>query len=281
MKPRQRFTTTFRPLEHTMGPGFEVLSELIDNGHLDSAISLELLRQREHWAITLPIGAFVNDFRPGIVSFEQDNAKFEEILAKIRASFGYRPWRMNRSIIEREGQRFYHQKMIDLVRRHAEQPAFLDAIHTFLQAVGQNPKAIIGETNRRPFVPPDQRVAVFGHNARGPAWTPEEDQILRQWFGIRTVGADAGHHAKLTETEWAIVLERLGNRRTRGSIRQRISTLNQATLARYCVNGYVPRDRVRAYMQEALGEQPRYPRITVAVARRASRPRTEDTSAPR
>ena len=268
MKLRLLFNVSFNPLDYAQGPDFEALSDLHQRGLLEIPLKLQVLRRRSAWAITLPIGAYVNDFRTGIVSYEQDHARFEEILRQIRASFGYRPWQTKRALITRENQLFYHEKMIDIVRKHVEQPAFFNAVFAYLQAIKRDPSLVKGKDPDR-FVPLERRPVVNGHRARGPGWTPEEDQILRQWFGIRTVGANAGHHAKLTEAEWQRVLELLGGRRTRGSIRQRISTLNLETLKRFCVNGFVPRDRVREYMELALGEQPRYPRVSVALRRTA------------
>ena len=255
------FVCAFSPFLYASPEDAAVLRPFWVENRLDETLTLNALRRHKNWAIELPIGTFVNELRPGVASFEEDYAAREAAMEHARKVFNYQQLRRERAFIRFEGALYYHQNAIGLLRRHVEHPAFLNAVHAFLRAAQLDLTLIKGPPkHRRPFIPLTQRVEVFGHTARGPAWTPEEDQVLRQWFGKRTVGDLAGQHTALTSDEWQRVFDALGQRRSKASIRQRINGLNNILRRSMCVEGYVPRDRLREYMDLALGEKPRRPR---------------------
>lgn len=256
------FRFSFTPLLFLDAGSVVELASTLSTQCVPNEFNLLAIRRRQYWSVTLPMGAFANDFRPGVASYISEAAALKTTLERVRAEYSYQQVRPDRTIVTHDGETYYHQHLIGLLRHHVKPGGFFQALHTFLGQAQENPALIRPRGSQSPFVPFEQRTRIGKRFARGPAWSPEEDTVLRQWFGIRTTGPDAGHHAQLSRDEWAKVLEQLQGRRTESSVRQRIHILNQATMLKFIVNGYVPRDRVRAYMQEALGEAPRYPRVS-------------------
>lgn len=269
---KYQHTFPFNPLLYTQGEDREHLVAVFEDQKVKVPMDLRALRRGKCWAVQLPTGVFLNEYRVGVADFSDDLQARDSLLARIRESYGYQQYRTARSLITKDGVLYYHQNLINLIAKHADVPSFFRALDVFLRHAQQNPELIKGKREPRPFMPPEERMRVLGHRARGPAWSPAEDQILRQWFGKRTVGADAGMHVKLTDEEWTRVLELLGGRRTQDSVRGRISVLNKQLARELAVNGYVPRDRMREYMSRVLGERPWRPRIEPR-SRRPRRPR--------
>jgi hypothetical protein len=89
---------------------------------------------------------------------------------------------------------------------------------------------------------------------RGPTWTEFEDYVVRKWFSRHTAGPHIGKHAKLTDAQWASVLEELKGQRRKTDVLRRIKLLNQRLRMSLTVNGYVTRTNVMRYKCEALGE---------------------------
>lgn len=271
--PTLNYECFFTPIEYVQGDDLERLFTLFNEQKINGQFKLRARRRREYWSIQLPTGTFLDEFRPGVADYAADVAARDALIQIIRASYGVRQFRNDRAIVEVEGTLLYHQELISLFAKHAEQPAFFKAVAAFLKAAAAKPELIKGRASRgREFVPPEERGRTLGQVRRGPGWTPEEDQVLRQWFGVRTVGDLAGQHAKLTPDEWDRVLSALGGRRTPASVRKRISILNAQLAREMSVNGVVPRDRIREYMARVLGERPWRPR-TEAAAPRSRAPR--------
>jgi hypothetical protein len=258
---RVHFTVMFQPLNFVKDEDLSNLKEMFASQRVVVPMSLKVLQRRNDFAVALTPGIFANNFNDFESTYATDAAQRDAIIAKIKETYPFRAWRPGRAIIERDGQLYYHRDFVALLREHAPHPAFFQALYAFLNAARADSALIKGPRRPRTVLPPAQRVRVAGRLTRGLGWTPNEDQVLRQWFGIRTVGDHAGHHAPLTEAEWARVLELLGDMRTRRSILQRITVLNLAVKREFSVDGYIPRARVREYMARALGERPRFPRL--------------------
>jgi hypothetical protein len=218
------------------------------------------------WSATLPIGIFIGDFRPNAVSFETHVHRRDELVEQAVREDEHRraPVRRHQRVVERDGQLFYHLELLRFLRTRLDLPYFVDALYRFLLDAVKDPTLIIPKRPRAPFVPPEKRKEHFGlkntTSCRGPAWTPQEDAVLRRWFGRRLIGEKAGEHTMLSDSEWERVLrDELQGRRTKASVRGRLVVLNKVLLQEFLVGGYVPRDRVRDYMDRVLGEQPRLP----------------------
>lgn len=269
-----RHTFPFNPLLYARGEDLQYLQRVFEEQKVSNSFELQALRRRNFWAIQLPTGTFLGEFRPGMADFSADMMAREATLKAIREEYGFRQHDPRRAIVEHHGVLYYHQSLIELLRRRHENPAFLNAVSAFLRAAQQHPELIKGPPPaRRAYIPPEQRLTVLGHYARGPEWSPVEDQGLRQWFGKRTVGPHAGQHAKLTEDEWTRVRELFDGRRTVASIRRRISVLNAQLQREMMVNGFIPRDRIREYMDRVLGERPWFPRVNYVRAKRIKKKR--------
>lgn len=255
-------------LNYTHASERDYLADLLREQGVDPVFSLLALQRRQFWATTLPTGAFLNEFRVSHVDYMQNIHARDALVAEARRNLGLGV-RAGRTVIEHEGNLYYHQHVIDVLRRVAPEPAFLQALHNFFVAVKTQPALIKGPRVRRPYVPLERRARVAGHLARGPAWRPEEDLVLRQWFAQRAYGPDAGKHVKLTEEQWAIVLKNLEGRRTKGSVLARIVVLNHQLKRELSVDGFIPRNRYREYFSRVLGENPRSPRTSPLRRRRA------------
>jgi hypothetical protein len=221
--------------------------------------ALQAHRRRGAWSLTLPIGVFDNDYRPDACTQAAHVAARERVYAAAcAATFAkQRPFRAAYDVLEHDGALYYHPEAMRVYANHVEHPAFLRAAYLFLEAAERNP-ALIVKPPEKPFVPIEKRAEVFGKTVRGPDWTSEEDAVLRRWFGMRTVGDQAGHHVKLTPEEWARVLVDLP-RRNKNSVRNRLVELNRALQREFMRDGFVSRDRLREYMARVLGERPRVP----------------------
>lgn len=271
-KHRLQYCAAFNPLEYLEGEQRRNLQQLLMTQGVTTPLHLPFLRRKSDWAVALLPSVFNSDFRQFTDNTMNDLAARDAILAEIKDIYPFRSWQPGRRIIHRDGLFFYHHEYIRLLRQHAPQPAFFVALVSFLNTAKTQPSLIQGSKQRPQAKPPEERPLVNGRRGRGLGWLPEEDQVLRQWFGIRTVGDHAGHHASLTDAEWARLLELLGGMRTRRSVMQRIGVLNRALKREFSVDGYIPRDRVREYMGRVLGERPRFPWIAPTTRARSRRP---------
>lgn len=263
-----RYTFNFDPLNHARPEDRDYLSELFEIQQISSPFKLVALRRRQFWAVTLPIGVFQNEFREGFADYSANIAARGRMLAQARTDFGIRiP--AGRVTIENGGDLFYHQHVIDVFRRVAPDPAFFNALHAFLTLAKAQPALIKGVSKKRPFVPLEKRTRRAVGLARGPAWSTAEDLVLRQWFGRRTYGDQAGKHVALSDAEWQGVLDRLDQRRSKGSVRARLVVLNHQLKRELTVDGYIPRARYEEYYSRVLGENPRAPRVAPPRRRRA------------
>lgn len=243
------------------------MEQLHRNG-ISSVLTLQALRRRGSWAITLPFGIFQGELRPDLASHV---AEVEARTAAIATLSPFLPRYLPpaRRMFVWSGDFYFPTPVVGALRHVVPQPALVRALHAFLEAAAGDPTLVKGPRRRRPFVPLEARaVAHHGGVVRGPSWRPEEDMTLRQWFGPRAHGAAAGRHVALTEAEWSAVLARLEGRRTRSAVRARIAVLNVALKRELSVDGYVPRDRHKEYYARVLGENPRRPRLSPLRRRR-------------
>lgn len=261
---------TLNPFAYLASDDVDYLSNLLSNQGVPSLFTLVAHRRRNAWGTTVPPGVFDNVFKDNAVTWEQHIASRDRItkLACQDLPKGHRAFAPRYDVLPFEGALYYHPEALRVYARHVEHPAFLRALYRFLEAAEKQPSLIVPPRGERPFVPLAERAAVFGHSARGPDWSADEDAVLRQWFGQRTVGEHAGHHVRLTDAEWAIVLERLP-RRNKNSVRGRIIELNRRLQAEFFRDGFVGKHRLREYMGRVLGERPRIP---VRPTRRRPRP---------
>ncbi len=264
------FTFTFQPLNHLRIDDLEPFQDLLEAQRGSTEFTLSALRRRMYWAVSLPLGVFAGDYRPSRTEFFDELAARNQLIERAAQDFNLRVPN-GRGIIERGGVLYYHQHLIAILRRVHPEPAFFNALHVFLEAAQRNPTLIKGKKRERTPLPPTARPRINGRLARGLAWLPHEDLVLRQWFGPRVYGPDAGKHVALSDAEWDMVLEALGRQRTRGSVLARIIVLNQELRRELTVDGYIPKQRYAEYYQRVLGENPRPPRV--APARRTRAPR--------
>lgn len=268
-----RYRIEFNPLVYATPPDAEALRQAFNLRDVVPTFEITLLRQpyrsprgiveRERqvvWATEVPPGAFLCEFggtaHPPM--FEQLCALAEA--EKKRVGAARRLLNARRDYLERDGVLFCRRVALEIITPQLSCAAFVNAMVAFLRAAERDPTLVTGAPRpRRLHRTVEERREHFGDDVRGPTWTAEEDAVLRQWFGVRTVGEHAGHHAKLEDHEWARVLELLGGMRSKNAVKNRLTVLNNQLRDRMLVNGYVPRDRLREYMQQAVGESPRRP----------------------
>ena len=269
----------FTPLLHLPSSEAAVLEGVFKDQSVEPTFRLHALRRLDAWATTLPVGVFANDFRPFCVPPAAQVAWFDGKFTEARSASRTRrkPLRDPHRLLMRGNHTFFHLEALRFLRPQVEMPYFLDAIYRFMLDATNDTSLIIPKKPRRPYVPPERRKDVFGLKGmmcRGPGWTAEEDAVLRRWFGQRTTGPSAGHHEALTEEQWVRVLEgELQGRRSKQSVRNRFVTLNQKLADRFLVDGFIPRDSIRLYMAEAIGECPRIPPVHRPRPRKPHKPR--------
>lgn len=269
----------FSPTAHLKEPDLSRLVGTLSLQGVSSVFPLHAWRRRGAWATTLPLGVFINDFRPDVTTQLAHDAARGAIYASYRAvalahDVSPRPHDPSYGAVVVDGQTFYHVEAIRFLRSQVADPAFLTALYFFLLDAAKTPALIAPPRPRAPYVPHAQRKQVHNltHAAtcRGPGWTPEEDAVLRRWFGMHTYGEHAGRHANISPAGWQRVLDvELGGRRTQASVQARFVQLNNQLLQAFAVDGYVPITQVAAYMQQAVGIRPRLPPIRPRRAPRA------------
>lgn len=230
--------------------------------------NLNALQQKNRWAFEVPRGTFVNLY-DGTVDADADRAARDAVIARMA-----RRWFRLRDIVERDGVTYYKRDVLARIRDHVTddaQRAMLSALLHCMDAAERDRTIVKGKPERT-GLSPDQRQQMFGHNrARGIAWTPQEDAVLRRWFGIRTFGEHQGKHMPLTPEQWNMVLdEDLRGVRSKNSVQQRLSALNHQLLNELLARQHLhyglkkgPKALRRAfvpeYMRRVLGERPRKP----------------------
>jgi len=266
---RRFYSFAFSPLAYLQGSELSRLSARFLELGLPSVVPLHGWWRRGAWAVTLPVGVFSNDFRPGAVTQEEHVSARSVLYTQHRDmarenNLAPRPHDPNLKAATHEGMTFYHLEVIRFLRTQVADPAFLNALYTFLLDAAKDRTLITPKRPRAPFVPHALRKQVHqlthANSCRGPGWTPEEDAVLHRWFGMHTSGEHAGRHASLTVAAWQRVLDvELSGRRTRQSVQNRFVLLNELLLKEFLVDGYVPITRVQEYMSRAVGERPRLP----------------------
>jgi hypothetical protein len=254
--PQLRYEFIFHPLGVVDGFEYELLSSFLNEQSVVPAFKLRALRRRERWAIELPPGAFTGRLEPGATSPSEDAAARERILQLIKEKTGSYNLDRSRDIISKDGHTYYRRKAIEQFRIYIRPNSLFVAALTFLQKAEEDPTLIRGA---KPIqgTPLKDRPIVNSRRARGPAWSAQDDYVLRKWFGT---WHDGKHH-KLTEAQWNTVLEELKGFRSKESVKRRLGELNTALKRSLMVDGYIHRDAVKAYLDGFLGERAVVPRF--------------------
>ncbi len=216
-----------------------------------------MLRGRNRWLTALPPCVFKPDLTALQATAEQGaveaalNVRRESILGTFKPL---------KETTVRGGRGFYSTLFLRELGPFLALPATAAAFAEFLDAINEG-HVQVGKAPQ-PERPPSQ--ARQGWARR---WSPQEDAVIRSWFGLRAFGEHEGRHAPLTDREWSVVLDQhLNGKRTKRQVKVRISTLNRELRVSLLVDGFLPRDKVREFQDRALGEQrirvPRFrPRI--------------------
>lgn len=253
--PYGTYMYAFNPLTYAGEDDVIYLSNLLVNQGVLARFALTAHRRRGAWSSTLPVGTFDNNFRENACTWDQHAASRDRITTLAAADLPrrQRPIARNQDVLEVGGALFYHPEALRVYAAHVDHGAFLRALARFLEAADVKPALIVPPQPRRPYVERGERGPV-----RGPAWTPDEDGVIRRWFGPRSVGPHAGRHTSLTDAEWEKVLSDLPRRNKKG-VHDRIVVLNRQLQHEFFRDGFVARDRLPQYMARVLGERPRIP----------------------
>lgn len=260
ISPTLLYEFVFEPLNWVSGTERARLQHMLltQRNGMEVFPGTKALRRRETWALELPLGSFVGNFDPAIATPKDDLAHRLEVTEAAKndfGSYGFDRWRH----VFRKNDVWYYKKAALLAFRGAAFPneIFAAAFH-FLLAAEKDPTLIKGPPPRR-CTPVAERPLINGRRARGPAWTSYEDTLLRNWFG-RKEGPKGLRHAPLTEPQWVMLLDRLEGLRTRQAVLDRLRLLNAALKRTMMVDGYIPQDRLQAFMNLCLGEKTYMPR---------------------
>ena len=257
-KHHLHFTYDFKPTEWTDAAGYaHIVTMLNACGSPHVFKGLHAWQARHQWRLEMPIGLFTGNYTPGAVNLTDELAARDALAAKIRPK-RYRPTDM----VMHEGVLYYRKPVIQRLGGYAESPVMFNALLAFWDAAEKNRGLIKPPPPKAPRLMPWERKQRDGAVWRGPAWTPEEDTVLRQWFGRRTVGPEAGRHAYLTPDQWNVVLDALGRRRSQASVRQRLVVLNDRLRQefvdrKYISGGFISKKHNEDWLDRVLGERPR------------------------
>jgi len=207
-------------------------------------LDVPVIKGRNRWLISLPAVVL----QPGAAALpwpaEQDVVAVA--LRERRKEFlhAFKPLKEH---TWREQRGFYSATFLDEVGPLLGLPAVASAFAAYIRAAKDTPSIVV----KNPSKMLQARPPGFG---QGYTWLPWEDLVLRSWFGKRTTGPHAGKRAKLTESEWEIVLQNLKGRRTKAQVKSRLTTLNRRLRISLLVEGFLPRRNVEKYQDEALSE---------------------------
>jgi hypothetical protein len=216
-----------------------------------------MLRGRGRWLTALPPCVFRPDLTVFPSGIERDLVRVA-LAVRREARLGF--FKPSKEITVREGRGFYSTSFLREMGPLLALPATVAAFASFLHAVNEG-RVQVGKT------PQAERPPSQARQGWARRWLPQEDAVIRSWFGLRAFGEHEGRHAPLTDREWSIVLQdHLHGRRTKKQVKVRISALNRELRVSLLVDGFLPRDKVREFQDRALGEQrirvPRFrPRI--------------------
>jgi hypothetical protein len=251
MNPRSEFPIIFEPLVFLTGQERAWLEgQLLEQRGPDGVVWVDtpVLRCREYWAISMPLGTFAGSYA-ALPSPEEERAACVNLVAlAVRREPG--AFKRSRDFIERGDRIYLRSPLVKVLRRYAPVPEMFVAAYTMLEAAVSDPEIIYRYRTDKPVVRPAKEYI------RVP-WTPEEDHVLRQWFSRR---AD-GRRYVLTDEEWAIVLDRgLRGRRDRRAVLNRLATLNTALKFSLMRNGRIPVAKQEEYAMRMLGQREYLPR---------------------
>lgn len=280
MKTHQTsYKIQFNPLAYLPYGEHDALRQQLFAQNVPIPMTLHVFRRKNHWALEVPYGIFTGNYRldqGDLVDHEEGRNKLvESYLSELQAANDTRrvrrPWRESSDFLLIDNRPCYTLTALRLFAERSVASSFFTAAATFIKAA--NADFSLVRPRRRNFTeytPPAARAAKFGKMVRGPEWTPEEDSVLRRWFGQRTIGTGQAKHQALTDEEWGYVLEALNGRRSQQSVRDRITALNKKLQNEMMIDGYLSRARLAEYMGRVLGERPRKPRMH---ATKPTRPR--------
>lgn len=254
--PKLQFDFIFHPLGVVDGFEYELLSTFLSEQTVVPAFKLRALRRRDRWAIELPPGAFTGRLGEGETTTAQDAQERERILRLIKEKTGAFNLDRTRDIITKNGVTYYRKRALEQFRIYIRPNSLFVAALTFLQKAEEDPTLIRGAKPIQGTLLKDRPI-VNKRRARGPAWSTQDDYVLRKWFGK---WHDGKHH-KLTESQWTTVLEELKGFRSKESVKRRLGELNHQNKKSLMVDGYIHRDAVKAYLDGFLGERAVVPRF--------------------
>jgi len=224
----------------------------------------QVYRRRERWAVEAPLGTFTGDF--GATTIEADHDALWALLTDFKKDeHGVKtyPFTPSSQIICKDGRLFLRERAVSslaVLMAEKNMPTALlmtalDRYHTALVRREVN----VFPPKTRPFVPLEERPVIKGHRARGPSWTPAEDQVLRNFFSRQPDGT----RVRLSDAHWNMIINHpaLKGRRTKSGILQRINILNHKLKKSLMVDGYLPAAAVVVWQRERLGERNRVPRF--------------------
>jgi hypothetical protein len=252
------FTFDFKPTDWADATTYEQITQrLVADGSPPVFKGLHAWQARHQWRLEMPLGLFTNDYTPGRVTAADERTARDALIAAIRVK-RFRPT----DIIEHEGVTYYRKPVLQRLRDYHEHPFMIDALLAFWNAAEANRALIKPPPPKAPLLEPWERKQRDGNAWRGPLWTPDEDAVLRQWFGRRTVGPEAGRHTELSSAEWDVVLDALGRRRSQASVRQRLVVLNDRLRQefvdrKYISGGFISKRHHEEWLDRVLGERPR------------------------
>jgi len=258
-KHKTHFHYSFKPLDWVEAHSCERLgARLRDDGSTFEFNGLNAWQARHQWQLEVPLGLFAHDFRPGLITPEQDVAARDALFAKMRP----KRFHQARDVIVRDDVTYYRKPVLEQVRGHHDHPELIDALLAFWNAAERDRTIIKPPKPKKPHLEPWERKQRFGTECRGPSWTNEEDDVIRKWFGRRTIGPYAGSHVPLTSDEWNTVLDALGRRRTKAGVHQRLVILNNRLRQefvdrKYIFGGFIGRAHHGEWLNRVLGERPR------------------------
>jgi hypothetical protein len=251
--PYSEHRVRFNPMTFAQPVDIEYLANLFAKQGVVSVFELDVRRRRNVWGVSLPYGVFDSDFTSAPTREQHIESRNRVTqLATNDQPNKRRPIAPSHDVLEHGGKLYYHPEALRIYARYVDHPGFLLALARFIEAAEKNPALVVKKKPRTVFVPISER------KTRGPRWEPEEDAVLRRWFGPRTVGDKPGKHQALTEREWQIVLGELPNRNKKGC-HDRMVELNRSLKQELFRNGFVSHDQLPQYMARVLGERPRIP----------------------
>lgn len=246
-------------MNHLTAEQWATFQERLKDREAVPAFDVLLLLRKGCCSISAPSGTFLHEYDSTVDPVVLDGADAAARVRLIKAIPRPRRFKL-RDIHVVDGVTYFRRNVLQALARTYPTNLMYLALLNFLLEVEATPAKfrpprLSKATND--FLPLAQRHKHRTLTHPRKAWTPQEDALIRAWFGRHLYGEHKGKHVPLTEAQWALFLNKLAHPRTKNTVQARMGYLNEQLFMQLLQEQEVryPR-RIKAHMIAAAQAAP-------------------------